>query len=40
MKQGRLYRADVLVHLPDEKDIVIDSKVSLIAYGRYINAAR
>lgn len=35
---GKMYRPDVLVHLPDEKDIVIDSKVSLIAYEHYINA--
>lgn len=37
-ESGKMYRPDVLVHLPDEKDIVIDSKVSLIAYERYINA--
>jgi DNA recombination protein RmuC len=35
---GKMYRPDVLIHLPDEKDIVIDSKVSLVAYERYINA--
>ena len=35
---GKMYRPDVLVHLPDEKDIVIDSKVSLVAYEHYINA--
>ena len=35
---GKLYRPDVLVHLPDDKDIVIDSKVSLVAYEHYINA--
>lgn len=29
---------DVIVHMPDEKDIVIDSKVSLIAYERYCSA--
>ncbi len=36
--EGKMYRPDVLIHLPDEKDIVIDSKVSLVAYERYINA--
>jgi len=37
-KEGKSFRPDVLIHLPDEKDIVIDSKVSLVAYERYINA--
>jgi len=32
-------RPDVIVHLPDEKDIVIDAKVSLIAWERYTAAA-
>ena len=36
-ENGKMYRPDVLIHLPDEKDIVIDSKVSLVAYERYIN---
>lgn len=35
---GHLLRPDVIVHLPDDKSIVIDSKVSLIAYERYANA--
>jgi len=37
-EQGKMYRPDVLIHLPDEKDIVIDSKVSLVAYDHYIKA--
>ena len=32
---GKLLRPDVIVHLPQKKDIVIDSKVSLTAYLRY-----
>lgn len=31
-------RPDVIVHLPDEKHIIIDSKVSLNAYEQYISA--
>lgn len=31
-------RPDVIVYLPDEKHLIIDAKVSLNAYTRYINA--
>ena len=33
---GEIYQPDVILHLPDEKDIVIDSKVSLKDYKEYI----
>lgn len=36
---GKLLKPDVVVHLPEGKDIVIDSKVSLIAYEKYVKAA-
>lgn len=31
-------RPDVIIHLPDDKHIIIDSKVSLIAYERFVSA--
>ena len=35
-EQGESFKPDVILHLPDEKDIIIDSKVSLKAYKDYI----
>lgn len=35
---GKNYRPDVVIHLPEEKDIVIDSKVALVEYERYVAA--
>ena len=34
-QDNRLFKPDVIVRLPENKDIVIDSKVSLLAYERY-----
>jgi DNA recombination protein RmuC len=36
--ENSLLKPDVIVHLPEGKDIVIDSKVSLIHYNEYINS--
>lgn len=35
--EGKTYRPDVVIHLPDNKDIVIDSKVALVEYERFVN---
>ena len=36
--EGRTIRPDVIVNLPDKKHLIIDSKVSLVAYERLVNA--
>ena len=36
--QGRNFRPDVLVNLPDNRIIIVDSKVSLVAYDRFSSA--
>ncbi|WP_184550198.1 DNA recombination protein RmuC [Mucilaginibacter sp. FT3.2] len=35
---GTRYQPDVIIDLPDDKHLIIDSKVSLIAYERLVNA--
>ena len=35
--EGKTYRPDVIIHMPQQRDIIIDSKVSLVAYERYMS---
>ncbi|WP_413113022.1 DNA recombination protein RmuC [Thaumasiovibrio sp. DFM-14] len=35
---GKRYQPDVIVNLPQEKQVVVDAKMSLVAYERYYNA--
>ncbi len=37
-ENNRLYRPDVIIHMPQERDIIVDSKVSLVAYERFVSA--
>ena len=37
-KDGKILRPDMIVHYPDNRDIIIDAKVSLTDYERYISA--
>lgn len=36
--EGKLYKPDVIIALPDSKKLIIDSKVSLTAYESFVNA--
>jgi DNA recombination protein RmuC len=35
---GKRYQPDVIVHLPHDKQVVVDSKMALVAYERYFHA--
>ncbi|WP_294964757.1 DNA recombination protein RmuC [Sulfurimonas sp.] len=35
--EGKIYRPDVIIHMPQDRDIIIDSKVSLVAYERFMS---
>jgi len=36
-EEGRRFQPDVLIKLPEDKHLVVDSKVSLVAYERFVN---
>lgn len=36
--EGQTIRPDVIIRLPEEKHVIVDSKVSLVAYERYVNS--
>src|SRR5690606_6931497 len=36
--EGRRLQPDAIIELPDEKHLVVDAKVSLVAYERWVNA--
>ena len=38
-EDGTILRPDVVIRLPEKKHIIIDSKVSLIAYDRFVNSS-
>ncbi|MEH6473663.1 MAG: DNA recombination protein RmuC [Halopseudomonas sp.] len=37
-ESGRRLQPDVVIHLPEQKDIIVDAKVSLVAYERYCSS--
>lgn len=39
-EDGRTQQPDVVINLPENKHLIVDSKVSLVAYERYVNEAQ
>lgn len=37
-EEGKRYRPDVIVKLPDNKNVIIDAKISLVSYEKFANA--
>lgn len=37
-ENNRLFKPDVIIYLPDQRNIIIDSKVSLLSWERYVNS--
>ncbi len=37
-ENGSRLQPDIVIHLPEQKHIIVDSKVSLVAYERWVNA--
>jgi len=37
-EDGERYRPDVIINLPEDKHIIVDAKVSLLAYADFVNA--
>nr|WP_321267870.1 DNA recombination protein RmuC [uncultured Sulfurimonas sp.] len=35
--EGKIYRPDVIIEMPQQREIIIDSKVSLVAYERFVS---
>ncbi len=38
-QENKLFKPDIILHLPENKDIVIDSKVSLTHWARFVSSA-
>lgn len=39
-ENGNFLRPDVIIRLPDDKHLIVDSKVSLVAYGGYVSGTK